>query len=202
MPRSTKKGDSKRYDISRTSHGLFFFAMFNSYSSVDFCFKINKHYFNSLNMSEIIKLSSNKSISALLTFFLLVTGCQQDEGPTERDRVIGLLTGVTEKHWVIDASNVDGRELVLSICDSSYVLLMKSDFTWKEIHLNLQCYQSGQGTWSLNEENDVISIRYVNPGSGTYEERHFEIEELSEEFFAYQIAENNRLKYVRMRRLN
>jgi hypothetical protein len=111
MPRSTKKGDSKRYDISRTSHGLFFFAMFNSYSSVDFCFKINKHYFNSLNMSEIIKLSSKKSISALLTFFLLVTGCQQDEGPTERDRVIGLLTGVAEKHWVIDASNVDGREI-------------------------------------------------------------------------------------------
>jgi hypothetical protein len=58
------------------------------------------------------------------------------------------------------------------------------------------------GQWSLaiNDENDVISIRCVNPGNGEYEEKHFEIEELSENYFAYQIADNNRLKYVRMKK--
>lgn len=151
-------------------------------------------------MSEILKHSSWKSICALLAFTLFVAGCQKDEGPTERDRVIGLLAGITAKHWILDASNVDGRKIVPSTCDSSYVLLMKSDLTWDELNFKLQCYQSGNGTWSLNEENDVISIRYVNPGSGTYEEKHFEIEELSEQYFAYQIAENNRLKYVRMKK--
>jgi hypothetical protein len=91
-------------------------------------------------------------------------------------------------------------EIVPSTCDSSYVLVLKSDFTWDEHNFNLKCHQTGNGAWLLNDENEVISIRYVNPGNGEYEEKHFEIEELSENYFAYQIADNNRLKYVRMRK--
>jgi hypothetical protein len=151
-------------------------------------------------MSEIIRLFSWKPICALVAFSLFAAGCQKDVGPTVRDGVLGLLTGIGAKHWIIDASNVDGREIVPSTCDSSYVLVLKSDFTWDEHNFNLKCHQTGNGAWLLNDENEVISIRYVNPGNGEYEEKHFEIEELSENYFAYQIADNNRLKYVRMKK--
>lgn len=113
--------------------------------------------------------------------------------------VVELLTGNSEKNWIIDTSNIDGKEIIPSICDSSYVLVMNSNFSWREEYLIFKCYPSSNGTWWLNDDNDVISIRFVNPANGEYQEKDFEIEELSEEFFAYQIAINNRLKYVRLK---
>jgi hypothetical protein len=112
---------------------------------------------------------------------------------------VELLTGNSEKNWIIDASNIDGREIIPSTCDSSYVLVMNANFNWREEYLLFKCYPSGYGTWWLNDDNDVITIRFVNPANGENEERQFEIEELSKEYFAYQIAQNNRLKYVRLR---
>lgn len=154
-------------------------------------------------MSEIKKIIR---YNAVLLFgcllFLYLWGCTEEKGLTEREIAIQLLTNNNEKYWMVDHSTIDGNEITLSTCDSSYVLLLKADFTWKELNFKLQCNQGGFGTWSLNDENNVISISYFNPGTGMSVERHFEIEELSEEFLAYQIAENNRLRYVRLKNRN
>lgn len=135
-----------------------------------------------------------------LVILLLAVGCEKGDEANERDMVIEMLAGNTTKNWIIDASNIDGREIIPSSCDSAYVLVLNSDFSWREEYLVFKCYPASYGTWWLNDDNDVISIRFVNLSTGEYEERHFEIEELSEDFFAYQVAQNNRLKYVRLKR--
>lgn len=127
-------------------------------------------------------------------------GCDRQKEPSERAVTIELLTGNAAKQWVIDKSNIDGQEIVPSTCDSAYVLIMRSDFSWEEIYRKLQCSISSYGSWELNRENNVVTIQYINRGTGFPEQRSFEIEELSEEYFAYQVAENNRLRYVRLRR--
>jgi len=126
-------------------------------------------------------------------------GCSKENGRTEREVTIQLLTNNNEKYWVVDESNIDGKEITLSSCDSSYVLIMKADFTWKESYFKFQCNPGGLGQWSLNDANNVISIFYINPATGMQEEKLFEIEELSEDYLAYQFAENNRLRYIRLR---
>ena len=135
---------------------------------------------------------------ALLTVFLLL-GCSGENQLSEREITVQLLTNDSEKYWVLDKSNIDDQPITPSTCDSSYVLVMKADFTWEELYLKLQCNPAGGGNWNLNEENNVISIDFINPGTGAREEQIFEIEELSETYFAYQYAINNRLKYVRLK---
>lgn len=137
-------------------------------------------------------------IGALL--LLNMVSCTEEKSLTEREVTIQLLTDNNEKYWMVDQTTIDGNGVTLSTCDSSYVLLLKADFTWKELNFKLQCNQGGFGSWSLNDENNVLSISYFNPNTGMSAERHFEIEELSENYFAYQIAQNNRLKYVRLKR--
>jgi hypothetical protein len=127
-------------------------------------------------------------------------GCDEQKAPSERAMTIELLTDNSAKHWVVDKSNIDGQQITPSSCDSAYVLIMRSDFSWEEVYKKIQCSISSYGSWDLNDENNVVIIQYINRSTGFTEEKSFEIEELSEEYFAYQIAENNRLKYVRLRR--
>ncbi len=151
-------------------------------------------------MAEIL-MNNNKSKIIFWLFIILgVTGCQKDDGPSQREIALSFLTDNSMKHWVFDRSTVDGQAITPNVCDSAYVLVMKSDLTWQEFYIEFQCNQSTDGHWTLNDELDVISISYLNPLTGSLEERHFEIEELSEEYFAYQYAENNRLKFVRLKR--
>jgi len=148
-----------------------------------------------LKKSGIIR--SCKNLLHALWFFLVVS-CH-NEGTSEYDIVVEHLTGNAAKYWVLDESTIDGQLITPSKCDSAYVLTMRADFTWNEAYLNVQCSPGGNGQWSLNDESNVISIQYISPATGQQEEKHFEIEELSQSILAYQIAENNRLKYVRLR---
>jgi hypothetical protein len=152
-----------------------------------------------LKTHEII---NKAKISFTLFAFLLVLillGCSGNDELSERKITVKLLTNDSEKYWVLDKSNIDGQPITPSTCDSSYTLVMKADFTWDEIYSKLQCNPDGYGNWNLNDENNVISIDFINPGTGKRETQNFEIEELSESYFAYQFAINNRLKYVRLK---
>ena len=144
--------------------------------------------------------STKSKIVFCLILVFGVAGCQKDDVPSQREIALSFLTDNSQKQWVFDQSTVDGQVHTPTVCDNAYVLVLKNDFTWQEYYLELQCSQISEGQWSLNEELDVISISYLNPITGSTEERHFEIEELSDEFFAYQFAENNRMKYVRLKR--
>ena len=151
-------------------------------------------------MYEILKVCFSHKVIAFSLMVLLYSACQENDGPSEREIALEYLTNNSEKYWELDESTIDGQPITLNICDSSYNLIMKADFTWEEVYRSLQCNAPVFGQWSLNEESNVISINYINFRTGMREERHFEILELSEEILAYQIAENNRLKYVRLKR--
>jgi len=150
-------------------------------------------------MKEIIKSYKISLFHLGMMLLLLFSACSGGDELSEREITVGLLTNNTEKYWVLDKSNIDGQPITPSECDSSYVLIMNADFTWEEMYLKLKCNPPGSGKWDLNEQNDVISIEFINPGSGAKEERQFEIEELSDKYLAYQYAENNRLKFVRLK---
>ena len=134
-----------------------------------------------------------------ILFFLIGFGCSDQVKETEQAKTIRLLSDNSQKPWSVDKKFHDDIEQVLSICDSSYILTLKADFTWNETNLQLACYYTTDGIWSLNEENNVISISYIGQSSGIKTEKTFEIEELSEKYFAYQYVENNELQKVRLK---
>ncbi len=131
-------------------------------------------------------------------FLLLPAGCTSDDEESVRDRTIRLLTDNSSKYWMVDKSYLNNNEEVLSSCDSTYLLIMNSDFTWTETNLTLSCSVNSEGIWTLNDENNVISIQYEEHVFGILMERHFEIMELSDNHFTYQFAENNNLKKIRL----
>lgn len=153
-------------------------------------------------MKRIIKKQKELKYLVVLLLSSLFISCDSNDNLSEREIAMELLTNNSSKYWVFDKSNVDGQPIIPSECDSSYMLLMKSDFTWEEIYLILQCNRPGNGSWTLSEQNDVISIEFINQNTGLKEEKHFEIEELSDKYLAYQFAENNRLRYVRLKNSN
>lgn len=134
-----------------------------------------------------------------ILFFIIGFGCSDQVKETEQAKTIRLLTDNSRKPWSVDKKFHDDIEQVLSICDSSYILTLKADFTWNETYLQLQCYYTTDGVWSLNEENNLISISYLSQSSGDKTEKTFEIVELSEEYFAYQFVESNELQKVRLK---
>ncbi len=137
---------------------------------------------------------------SLLLFFIVFFSCSDPVGETEREKVLNLLAGLDSKNWIIDNSNIDDRNITLSACDSAYVLTLSKDFTWKEIYIDIYCYPPNYGSWALNDENNVLSIQYRATKSNDIIEKKFEIVELTENHFAYQIPQNNRMKYVRLRK--
>jgi len=134
-----------------------------------------------------------------ILFFFIGIGCSDQINETEQAKTIRLLTNNSHKPWSVDKKFRDDIKQDLSICDSSYYLTLKSDFTWNETNLLLLCYYTTDGTWSLNEGNNIISISYLSHTSGDKFEKTFEIVELSEEYFAYQYVENNDLLKVRLK---
>lgn len=137
---------------------------------------------------------------AILLFCLM--GCDKKEVDSDREHTLMLLTNANSKDWVIDRSTIDDKEIVPSYCDSTYVLTMLSDFTFREVYKSMICALPSYGSWELNGENNVISITFIDSYTGLTTEKHFEIVELSEKYLAYQSAQNNKLKYVRLKNMD
>jgi predicted GH43/DUF377 family glycosyl hydrolase len=139
-----------------------------------------------------------KSLIGIFLIAGLLSGCNEQEKETERERTIRLLTNDITKKWAVNQNFTDGIEQAISFCDSSYILTLRADYSWNETFSYISCYRSTDGIWSLNDENNVISINYVSQISGKESERVFEIVELSEEYFAYEYVVNNDLRRVRL----
>jgi len=132
-----------------------------------------------------------------VVLILLFEACGGEE-ESAQSKAMQLLTNNSSKSWSIYEYSMDEQQAILSPCDSSYVLTMKSDFTWGEQYTKLYCNQSSTGQWSLSGENNIITINYVDWSSGLNVERKFEIIELSETHLTYQFPVRNVLKRIRM----
>ena len=135
----------------------------------------------------------------LLTLSLLVLfKCSEQEKESERSKTIRILTNNHAKDWMIESIYVDDVASPISTCDSSYTLTLISDFTWEEIYRNFSCYNKNNGTWALNDENNVITIQFIDQFSSQLLERKFELLELTDNYFSYQYVQNNALKRIRL----
>ena len=146
-----------------------------------------------------MKIYQNLFNILFIICFSFLTSCNDKSEESERSLTIGRLTGNSIKLWGLEQSFIDDVSQPISSCDSSYLLILKVDFTWEEAFLNLSCYRLTKGTWVLNDENNVLSINYISQFSGKEEEKKFEVIELSEDFFTYQFAQNNQLKRFRLK---
>ncbi len=130
-------------------------------------------------------------ISAIVVFS--IWGCDNNAKESERDRTVRLLAGTQSKDWMASRYFIDGDERQLKGCDSTYVLTIRANYTWKEWNLGATCGFPNEGTWELNESNDVL-IAYFTPVAmpDTTFIREMEILELSEAMFTYQLIKNDR----------
>lgn len=149
-------------------------------------------------MRGILKIDRPEIIVWCLLYLTLLA-CSGSDLDAARENTVLLLTNAGSKDWVIDRSAIDDKEIIPSFCDSAYVLTMSNDFTFREVYLSPVCALPSYGTWELNKENNVISISFIDSYSGQTIDKHFEIVELTEKFLAYQIALNNKLKFVRLK---
>ena len=136
----------------------------------------------------------------LIIYISLLSSCNDKNEESERSLTIRLLTSDSIKHWGLEQSFIDEVSQPISSCDSSYLLTLKADFTWEEAFLKFSCNQLTNGSWALNDENNVLSITYISQFTGKKEEKKFEIFELSEDYFTYQYAENNQLMKIRLKK--
>ena len=123
----------------------------------------------------------------------LLPQCTGNEGETERDRTVRLLAGDVSKDWMASRYFIDGDEQQMKGCDSTYVLTIRKDFSWKEWNLDNDCGFPNEGIWELNDDNDVLIAHFIPPFSSDTLTRKMEIMDLSEELFTYQLVQNNRL---------
>ena len=139
-----------------------------------------------------------KSNIGIILLIGLLSGCGDQDKETEREKAIRLLTNDSKKEWRVNQNFTDGIEQTISFCDSSYILSVRSDYSWNETFSYLSCYRSTDGIWSLNDENNVINITYISHITGKESENLYEIVELSEHYFAYEYVVNNDLRRVRL----
>ena len=135
-----------------------------------------------------------------IIYISLLSSCNDQNEESERSLTIRLLTSDSKKYWGLEQSFIDEVSQPISSCDSSYLLILKADFSWEESYQRLSCYRLTKGSWALNDENNVLSINYISQFSAKEEEKKFEIIELSEDFFTYQFAQNNQLKRNRLKK--
>ena len=134
-----------------------------------------------------------------ILFFFIGIGCSDQINETEQAKTIRLLTNNSAKPWSVDKKFNDDIEQNLSMCDSSYRLTLKADYTWNETYQQLSCYYTIDGIWSLSDENNVITISFLNQFSGNQIEKSFEIVELNETRFTYQFPVNNEMKKIQLK---
>lgn len=148
-----------------------------------------------------IKNISLLKLISLIFVVSLSSGCANDDKESEESKTIRLLTNDSFKNWGVVQTTIDDISQPISICDSSYILTLKADYSWEEAFLRISCYQLNEGTWELNDENTVISIQFISKTNGNKGEKKFEIIELSEEYFEYRFAQDNLFYKVRLHEL-
>lgn len=135
-------------------------------------------------------------VLAVCLILVGVWSCSTSDKESERSRIIRLLTNNEQKTWVLASAKVDGTAIVKSKCDSAYQLTMKADMTWQEAYQTAFCSPGSDGQWSLNDANNVITIRFANFSLGIIDEKKFEILQLDNSSFEYQYPVNNSLRKV------
>jgi len=125
-----------------------------------------------------------------------VISCSDPMVESESDKAIRLLSNNGDKYWIIEQILLDDVNQTLTSCDSSLVLTIRNDNTWTEAFLRITCYQLSEGSWSLNDENNVLSISFINKYTGNEVTKDLEINELSEERFEYQEISSNQIKKI------
>ncbi len=143
-----------------------------------------------------------KRLNLLYAVLILLVASCNDEEESAQSKVITLLTDNSAKIWSIYEYFLDEQPTGISPCDSSYILTLNSDFTWVEQYTNFYCYQSNNGQWLLSDDSNVITITYIDWGTGQEVERMFEITELTSQYFSYQYPIRNVLKRIRMQVYN
>jgi hypothetical protein len=133
-----------------------------------------------------------------ISLVFIYEACTSDPDESERTKTVQLLTNNSNKLWVMEQNLIDNVEQIFSPCDSTYILNILSDFTWKEQYQNISCASINSGSWDLNDENNVLITYYKPFLSQDILERKFEILELTEEVFTYQYASRNSLILVRL----
>ena len=148
-------------------------------------------------MGNIFKRCYTFSLVIFIT--IVFVGCDSGDKESMRDRTVRLLAGDSYKQWIVKEVFENGVTQSISLCDSAYILTMKTDFSWTESYLSLQCPQSTEGSWSLNEDNTVITIEYISWQSGTEIEQKFMIVDLTNDQFAYEVVSGNNLKIIHLK---
>ncbi len=134
-------------------------------------------------------------------FTILSVSCSNENEETERSRVVRLLSDNSSKSWGIEKFYIDDVEHPISSCDSSFVQIINADFTWTDKNLNFNCGQPNEGTWELNDANNVLTTFYVPFFTADTIQLKLEIMELTELNFTYQYISSNSLKKVRLQNL-
>lgn len=143
---------------------------------------------------EKLRLSCSLLIYGLFLFSNL--GCSEQDVESEAERAVRQLSNNGEKHWVIEKILLDEVSQSLTACDSSLILTIRADKTWREAYLRLSCYQLAEGSWSLNDENTVLSIVVINNSTGNEMKKDLEINELSDDRFEYQQIASNQIRRI------
>jgi hypothetical protein len=122
--------------------------------------------------------------------------CSNNSKETDRSRIMRLLTTNGSKDWKIEQWKIDNKKQVLNHCDSAKILNMKADHTWQQIYEVFSCNDWYEGSWTLNEMNDIIQIKYYNHFRYDSVQSDREIILLSDSIFWYGYFINNRYKEV------
>ncbi len=142
------------------------------------------------------KIFKHSPFFLIISSFLAISfwSCDNNATESERTMTIRLLADETGKDWMASQYFIDGDERLLKGCDSTYVLTIRANFTWREWNLGSTCGFPNEGTWELNDDNDVL-LAYYTPSFApdTTITRKMEIVDLSETMFTYQLVSNNRL---------
>lgn len=148
------------------------------------------------------KLFHRGALNVLIAISLafIIGACTKDNDESDRSRAVRLLTNNSSKPWMMEQNLIDNVEQKFDVCDSSYVLTIHSDFTWKEAYQNISCSSGNFGSWDLNDENNVLTTYYKPFLSLDFLERKFEILELTETTFSYQYASRNSLIVVKLKK--
>ena len=139
--------------------------------------------------------------SFYILFAVISISCSKENEETERSRVVRLLSNNSSKFWIIDKFYIDDVERPISSCDSSFVQIINADFTWSDKNLKFICGPPNEGTWELNDANNVLTTFYVPFFAADTIKLNLEIMELTELNFTYQYITSNSLKKVRLKNL-
>ncbi len=135
----------------------------------------------------------------LLVSVIFLSVCKEDDtSAIERETALNNLAGNNSKSWKTYSLYIDEDPRMLTKCDSAHILILSRDFTWEEFYDSFKCAGYYDGTWSLNDENNVLEISYFDPYQWKSVQQKFEIIELNDKTFTYRIVISNLFKTVKL----